>query len=490
MTLHDLLEHLITHGHLKSSRIAPMRTAIKQYAAMLGADPQQCPPEIYHLPETQLRTLIDSKAPPNLGIHALRNLRNNVRFLLRAGIDLKLIARLHDPVQSWRGTRTWRHQRIVPGEVVSRRPFCLKPLPTALASELEAYLSWCGSPYVPKRAARIQKRAISQTNVAAVIGQIAGYAVTVRRLDPESLTLAHLTDPAVIDGYVTWWVARRGKVTSAIVEDLTRLLVIARHWVKDPERIEGLRQIRMSLPYPEAARDKRARWLLLKEIESVGLSIYPLNAKRLRDYPYAAYTRQRVMGPRGGGKHRTFGRTALYVEMSLILRLLVRIPLRQRNIREMRLDRNLLRQRDGTWCITFRGEELKIARRAGREHHITYTFPAELQGLLEEWLTIWRPRLAKPGETLVFMTMKGQPLTTSALAAQLGRITWKFTGIALHPHLIRDIWATEYIKATRDIAGAAYMLGDTVQIVLKHYAHLLDAEAEQRATSWLKSQLM
>ena len=33
------------------------------------------------------------------------------------------------------------------------------------------------------------------------------------------------------------------------------------------------------------------------------------------------------------------------------------------------------------------------------------------------------------------------------------------------------------------------MLGDTVPIVLKHYAHLLDAEAGRQATNWLESQL-
>jgi hypothetical protein len=64
-------------------------------------------------------------------------------------------------------------------------------------------------------------------------------------------------------------------------------------------------------------------------------------------------------------------------------------------------------------------------------------------------------------------------------------MTYKFTDVAVNPHMMRDIWATEYIKATRDIAGAAYILGNTVEVVLKHYAHLLDADAEARASQWL-----
>ena len=68
-------------------------------------------------------------------------------------------------------------------------------------------------------------------------------------------------------------------------------------------------------------------------------------------------------------------------------------------------------------------------------------------------------------------------------------MTWKFSGVPVNPHMIRDIWATEYIKSTRDIIGAAYMLGDTVETVLKYYAHLLDADAEERAVQWLTTRL-
>jgi len=55
--------------------------------------------------------------------------------------------------------------------------------------------------------------------------------------------------------------------------------------------------------------------------------------------------------------------------------------------------------------------------------------------------------------------------------------------------MIRTIWATEYIKATRNVIDAAFMLGDTVETVLKSYAKLLDQECGKRASEWVTNTL-
>jgi len=45
------------------------------------------------------------------------------------------------------------------------------------------------------------------------------------------------------------------------------------------------------------------------------------------------------------------------------------------------------------------------------------------------------------------------------------------TGVRFHPHMIRTIWASECLEATKDVTLAATMLGDTPAIVMKTYAH-------------------
>jgi hypothetical protein len=59
----------------------------------------------------------------------------------------------------------------------------------------------------------------------------------------------------------------------------------------------------------------------------------------------------------------------------------------------------------------------------------------------------------------------------------------------MNPHMIRTIWATEYIKSTKNFIDAAYMLGDKVETVLHSYANLLDEDCEKRAQSWLSRTL-
>jgi hypothetical protein len=105
-------------------------------------------------------------------------------------------------------------------------------------------------------------------------------------------------------------------------------------WLRDDAWAAGLTRLLHSLP-PDAVQDKRKRRLSLPELEVVGLPLYPLNAQQLRDRKLARQIRQhkapRRMSLRG---------MAVWFQHSLMLRLLVRIPLRRRNIREARLDHN------------------------------------------------------------------------------------------------------------------------------------------------------
>ena len=56
---------------------------------------------------------------------------------------------------------------------------------------------------------------------------------------------------------------------------------------------------------------------------------------------------------------------ALRFQQGLMLKFLVRVPLRQRNLREMRLEDNLFKDDSSHWQLYFRGSELKIGTRQG-----------------------------------------------------------------------------------------------------------------------------
>jgi hypothetical protein len=488
MTLQDLLDTLITQGAITDSRKGPIRTAVKQYAAMLGRSPTQCPPETYHLSPQARRHLIESQAPTHLGPRAIANLKDNIGWLLRKGMVLELIAPLEQPLPSWHetlyvgnhwtpGREGWKH--------VPRRTdaYSLRPLPAPLSAEIQQYAEWCTALYAPGRPARVKKRPVTLESTYRAIGAIAGFLVSHQQHDPQSLTLRDLTHPERVSAFVAWWVKRRGQITGTIHLWLANLKTIAQYWLKDEAAAHGIAQIRQSLGAPERVFTLEERTLSRAELDHIGQARYPFNATRLLECGHARRVQQRT---RYNGNLQHY---ALWVQTSLIIRLMTWIPLRQRNIIGMQLGRHLSHT-DGRWTIQFSGVDLKVARRDGQENRVTFEFPPHLHELLEEWLSRWRPRLIQTPECpWVFVTKHGQQWKRNWFTMHIERTTFKFGGVAVNPHMFRHIWATEYIKATRDAVGAAKWLGDKVETVMKHYAHLLDADAAIRPTQWMHAQL-
>ncbi len=495
MTLQQLLDASIEQHLIKPKRIPPMRTAVTQYAAMLGVDPAECLPAVYDMPDHHLSALVQASAPAHWARRTLTNLHNNLRFFLRLGREQGWLDSRGDLVKGWRehpastgeGKGAWVPRHELPPKLIYR----LKPMPEPLEQEIQAYLRWCQQVVQPGRPHSVKKRANSCQTVYDALARIAGFAVRFQHLPAELLTLRDLCDPALVHAYITWWVEeRRGQLTSGLRNMVIYLETIARHYLKDLAFANVLKDLLTGdLAVVDTVRDKQRRWLSLAEIDAAGQSIYPLNPTRLQDFWEARTIKRYLEDPERHhlpSKSCNLTKYACWVGVSLMLRFLVRRPLRQRNIREMRLGRNLYKDHAGVWWIRFSGQELKIDRRDGGVNRYECPFPPDLVPLLEEYLTIWRPRLARDGEDHVFLNSKGHPFSANRLTGVVAVTTERFTGVGVTPHIIRDIFATEYLKQyPGDAAGVAKRLGNTIQVVYKHYAHLLDQEADTRADTFL-----
>jgi hypothetical protein len=241
--------------------------------------------------------------------------------------------------------------------------------------------------------------------------QVAGFLVHERSADPDQLSLRDIVDPPHVIDYLQWMVERRGKVTLTPHLMVVFLGIIAR-WLQDDAISTALKTLGRELPRPEAVRHKEHAWVSLAALEAAGIARYPLNAQRFRELKPAA---QRILqkaadgsSPPSPARKHNFVRTAAWVGQSLILRLFIRVPMRQRNMCEMMLGHNLVRLLDGQWQLRFRGKELKIAWRRGRTSEVVYGFPADPEPLLEEWLHKWRPLLIQtPDEPHVFINKCG-----------------------------------------------------------------------------------
>jgi hypothetical protein len=525
-TLKEVLDTLIELDVIPSSRVGPIKTAVKQYALVLGfSGPAECPLTAFNLPDQRRNRLIEERADNTrlaragasiLGPHAMRNLKNNISYLIRTAVVHEVIKPVPGQLASSKSVNkiktkqiTLRREWINPGKYV------LDPVPDHLVKELSDYETWSTKIVNRDRPESLKKRAITFFQHKGTLLREAGFLVRFKGFNAESISLSTLSDPDNAISYIEWTIEQQGRFTVSASMNIARLIILARYLsitAHSPEhqqifeqRVEELKRYKNNFGLPEPVYDKSKRWLSLRQLESVGLSIYPLNARRLSEL--RPHVRSSLLRDQRN-RFRRYNRFAYMVMQSLLIRLSIRIPLRQRNFREMLWNpetpeqgRNLYRK-NGKWYIRFQSAELKISHVKGRANRVEHQFPDDLVDLLQEWLSRWRPILisyqkesaigtekATAGQEFVFLSSVGTPLSLQQVTWAYESATYRFTGIAMNPHMIRTVWATEYIKSTKNFIDAAYMLGDRVETVLHSYADLLDEDCGMRASSWLSQTL-
>jgi integrase len=169
-------------------------------------------------------------------------------------------------------------------------------------------------------------------------------------------------------------------------------------------------------------------------------------------------------------------RRALAVRDELLMKFLVFLLWRQRNIRECRLRENLLKTRiqpystidkpqwvedalsknpsEEFWQVHFEPGETK----GGRE--VDLLLPQELVPLLEDYLEHHRPLLVlgqDPG--FLFLNCKGRPMNRHSLTNLVGRLTQRYVGRRVTPHIFRYVFTVTYLNENpQDFMSASKVL--------------------------------
>ena len=302
-----------------------------------------------------------------------------------------------------------------------------------------------------------------------------GYLAHVAHAQPQ---WADVFDTVQLAEFVRWHAARHERPMTTYAYQMVTMVAAMAKVLKHPHA-RDLAEYRQTLPMPDPVHNKRVHdWVPLAELEAVAQAC-------LREGRLPVARSGNVKTP-GLNRARAF-------ERGVILALLVRVPLRQRNVREMQWGKHLYQDHEGDWQLSFRGSDLKIGNRGERINEYTLNlskYAPDFLPVLEEWRTVYSPRLPNPaGATLVFPTGSGAPYTTSHLGGELSSIVARYTGKRFYPHLIRTIWATEFLTKTQDYATAATMLGDTVAMVIKTYYHIVHEEQHAKAAAFLAEAL-
>lgn len=166
----------------------------------------------------------------------------------------------------------------------------------------------------------------------------------------------------------------------------------------------------------------------------------------------------------------------------LLIALLAMMPLRRRSLASLQIGRHLL-QVAGRYLIELEAEDTKSG------HSIEFDVPDVLTPRLTVYLERYRPLFPRAAaETALWLSSKGGPLGGDAIYDLVCRHTHDAFGVAIHPHLFRDIAVTaiareapEALAMARDLLTHAK--SDTTQ---KYYSRAQTADAARRHAETLE----
>ena len=160
---------------------------------------------------------------------------------------------------------------------------------------------------------------------------------------------------------------------------------------------------------------KSGVWTSLGEIDRAGLAEHPRLAA-LAYHPVTALAARRV--------------DALKAQRSLIIRLLVRLPLRSPDVCALELDRSL-RCIQGRWQVELPVTEHVFSEPSRPVDTYQALFPADLVWQLEEFIDIWRPWLPGEHRSELFTTRRGQPFDARTLNHEIIHVLQRRTRYAI-----------------------------------------------------------
>ena len=483
MTFADLLTALEAQGALPASRAKDMKTSLRYLAAALGHPSlETCPLDAACLKEATWAQALEAHFATleaqgrTISAETRRNTRNNVRVIFRQAEAHGLLAAPLPPVllQARPPRLAWRLQqqaaspyRRTYSPQVSPRHIGLRRTqwPAKIQERWRAYEAHTG-------------HRLRETTFESYRRRLETYLGYLTHIVGRTPVWEDLFDQETLKAFLRWHGARYQRPLTLQGRSVVILVAAMAKVLRHPAALD-LAALRNSLKLPAPVHSKRQHMVSLAELEAVAEACLAEAGVPLGAQWHA---------PRYPGSRR-----AARFQLGVILKLLIRVPLRQRNVREMRLGEHLYQDQEGRWQLVFRGSDLKIGERQGRTNTLEVDltdYCPEFLPTLETWLRDYRPRM--PGaqtSPLCFLTSRGKPFNAKTLGCELSEAVALRTGKRFFPHLVRTIWASQYLKETQDYATAAVMLGDTVATVMKTYYDIVHKDHHAKAKAFLDTAL-
>jgi integrase len=322
-------------------------------------------------------------------------------------------------------------------------------LPQPLQAQVKEMVRWKSAEYEPDRPNEAKVREISAMNMQKTICSMFGYATKIAMLHGIE-SVPTLIQKHVVGSYITWCINDQKIKGGPLLTQLAAVLAaVSKHPAHQTLDVSWFRPLLATItvePYEAVKIRKAKKYLSYEVLEAIPEKIRAILAAEAEF-----------------GEHH-IARLAMD---GLMLRWLLILPWRQRNLRECRVsgeDPNIFKAKipEGSsidlpewaqraeaqdpnvefWQVRFGLEETKT------EVAVHSLLPLQLIDPLEEYLRLYRPLLlnGRACETL-FVAPEAEKIGDRFITDAISNLTVRFGGRRATPHIFRDIVAYAWLKA-------------------------------------------
>jgi integrase len=155
----------------------------------------------------------------------------------------------------------------------------------------------------------------------------------------------------------------------------------------------------------------------------------------------------------------------------LILAFFANIPDRQRTMRELEIEKTLVKdEQTGCWTVKHGPDDYKTGKSYGERPAMPLA--EELSPAIDDFLNNWRPALQPSTNFLFVQSRTGKPLTGDSVFQRVSRCCFKYTGKRTNPHLLRDMIVThvrESDASEKELEALALFMGHSLHMQRTSY---------------------
>jgi integrase len=367
----------------------------------------------------------------------------------------------------------------------------LSRLPEPLQTQVKSILKWKTAPFAVGRPISSRHRDTSAHSLQQFLSRLFGFVQ--KYIGTEAHTLVELLCEENVNRFTEWCINERKVSSQSLARCLSMIPPLGRHPLLREKSFAWVRELAGGLPLDrenERQERKARKWAAYDKLSEVpGL---------IRRFAQRAKDR----------KHE-----ALLVRDALLIQWMLVLPWRQSNVRQCRIvtsqnqrpnlefeeipalakvskpswveDSLKINPHQPFWQYRFEGDETKNG------HPVHAILPKQLIEPLEVYLSRSRPMLLDGEDSgFLFLNDHGQPFSHGNIRSLIGRITLKYVGRRVTPHIFRDIFAVQYLADRPEdyLTLSKILWHRNIQTTLQIYGAGFDeSHGARRTEEWLEA---